>query len=285
MGPLIIFVLVTIAALSFVWFLFSGFLPFGVAKYRQRQERIASKLELELEESFVFWEKNRIFLVASAPLIFAGISFFLFQHLLAAVAGAIIGLGFPNMLIAITKGMRLKKIQNQLPDTAMMLSSSLKAGLSLTQAIEVVGEEMPAPICHEFRFIVKENKWGISLEESLRRLRLRVPVEEVNLLVSSILIARESGGDLPKVLSRMTTTIRNNLKLKEKIATFTLQGRMQGFIMMVLPFAFGYFVFKNNPGHFDVMLHTKIGKILLITAGCLQVLGMIIIQKISKVKI
>jgi len=273
------------SVLSVVWFFFAGLIPFSIASYRKFQEKSSQKLETELEESFVFWERNRIFLVTSAPLIFAGIGFLLFRHVLAMVGGGIIGLGFPNMVIGFTKSMRLKKMQGQLADTALMLSSSLKAGLSLLQAIEVVGEEMAPPICHEFRLIVKENKWGISLEESLRRVRKRIPFEEVNLLVSSILIARESGGDLPKVLSRLVTTIRNNIKLKEKIATFTLQGRMQGYIMMGMPFVFAYFVFKNNPGHFDIMLQTKIGKLLLAAAAGLQVIGIVIIQKISKIKI
>ena len=86
------------------------------------------------------------------------------------------------------------------------------------------------------------------------------------------------------VLSRLTDTIRDNLKLKEKIATLTLQGRMQGIIMMILPIGFAYFVYKQNPGHFDVMIQTELGRKLLALAVCLQIVGMILIKKISTMR-
>jgi len=166
----------------------------------------------------------------------------------------------------------------------MIISSSLKAGLSFLQSIEVLCEEMPPPVSQEFGLILSENKLGISMELALKKLRQRIPTEEVNLIVTSILIARESGGNLPLVLSRLTDTIRDNLKLKEKIGTLTLQGRMQGIIMVLLPIGFAYFVYKQNPGHFDVMLQTDIGRKLLGLAIVLQIIGMIMIKKISTMK-
>jgi len=198
--------------------------------------------------------------------------------------GFIVGFSMPNIIIVVAKQQRLKKFRGQLVDGLMIISSSLKAGLSFLQSIEVLCEEMPAPISQEFGLILSENKLGINMEDALRKLRVRIPTEEVNLVVSSILIARESGGNLPLVLSRLTDTIRDNLKLKEKIGTLTLQGRLQGVIMMILPIGFAYFVYKQNPGHFDVMLQTEMGKKLLALAIGLQIIGMIMIKKISTMK-
>jgi len=149
----------------------------------------------------------------------------------------------------------------------------------------VLCDEMPAPISQEFGLVLKENKWGMSLEESLRKLRDRMPLEEVNLVVSSVLVARETGGELTKVFSRLTETIRNNVKLKEKITTLTLQGKLQGVIMTILPIGFTLFIYKQNPGHFDIMWQTQLGRILVAIAIFLQLLGMYLIKRISTFKI
>ncbi len=253
--------------------------------YDQIQSERTGKIKEQLEESFIFWEKKRLMLVYLSPLIFAAVGFILFRHILGAAAGFILGFAFPGFMVKMAYQTRLKKFQGQLVDGLVMLSSSLKAGLSFIQAIEVLCEEMPPPISQEFKLVLKENKWGLSLEESLVRLRKRVPLEEANLLVSSILIAREVGGELPKVLLRLTNTIRDNLKLKEKVATLTLQGRLQGLIMMFLPIGFGYFVYQQNPEHFTVMWDSSTGRFFLMVAVGLQVLGMILIKRISTIRI
>ena len=280
-----VFLVVSAAVLLLTWLVYETIIPFLIEKYNRSQEEKAAKLTAELEEAFVFWEKKRMVVLYFAPLIFAGIGFLLSRHIAGIIIGFLIGLSFPDIMAKITKMRRMQTIQGQLVDTAVMLSSSLKAGLSFLQAIEVVGEEMPPPISHEFKLVLKENKLGVSLEESLRSLRKRIPLEEMNLMISSILIARESGGELPKVLMRLTTTIRDNLKLKEKVATLTLQGKLQGLIMMFLPFIFAYFVYKQNPGHFDIMFETPVGKTLIIVAVSLQIIGMFLIHKISRPRI
>lgn len=255
------------------------------SKFEAKQERKTTKIAEELEESFIFWEKKKLVLISFSPLILAGIGIILLKNIVGLVIGAIIGLAIPSLMIRMARANRIRKMQGQLVDSLMIISASLKAGLSFVQAIEVLCEEMPPPITQEFKLILKENKWGISLEDSLIGLRKRVPLEEINLLVTSILIARESGGELPRVLSKLTETIRDNIKLKQKIATLTMQGKLQGYIMMVLPIAFTAFIYKQNPDHFTVMLQTSLGRILLIAAVVAQIVGMILIKRISTIRI
>jgi tight adherence protein B len=166
----------------------------------------------------------------------------------------------------------------------MILSSSLKGGLSFMQALEVVCEEMPAPISQEFGLVLKENKLGITLDESLLNLRRRMPLEEVNLMISSILVAKSTGGELTRVFSQLVETIRSNIKLKEKITTLTLQGKLQGIIMSILPIAFAIFIYKQDPHHFDIMLETQLGKMLLVGAVLGQIIGMVLIKKMSTLR-
>jgi len=255
--------------------------PLFKKKYDKIQDQRDLQIKRQMEDSFIFWEKRRKLLVYLCPFIFGGAGLFLSKNIIVGVIGFLFGFVVPHLMLVFARRQRVKKIRSQLVDCLMILASSLKAGLSFLQAIEVLCEEMPAPASQEFGLILSENKLGASLEDSFRKMRRRISIEEINLIVTSILIARESGGELPRILSRLADTIRDNLKLKEKIGTLTLQGRLQGFIMMLLPIAFAWFVYKQNPGHFDVMFQTAKGRQLLALAAILQIAGGIMVQRIS----
>ena len=282
-----IFIYSFIFASTFIWvyFLIGTDFPFGVTYYKQWQTRKAGEMSSHLERSFIFVEKQREILLTLFPIGFAILGGVIVRKPLALVIGFLVGLMLPSLLIKVAWQNRIKKFRGQLVDSIMILSSCLKAGYSLFQAIEVLCDEMPPPVSQEFGLVLKENKLGVSLEESLRLLRKRIPLEEMNLLISSILVAKETGGELTKVFSRLTETIRNNLKLKDKISTLTLQGRLQGAIMAFLPIGFAWFIYQQNPHHFDVMLETQMGKSLLVGAVLSQLIGMYLIKKISTIKV
>jgi len=219
------------------------------------------------------------------PVVLEVLGYFFLKSYLFAVGGLIIGLAIPNFMLKMRIAARKNKFADQLLDGISLLISSLKGGLSLLQALEVVVEEMPAPISQEFGLVVRENKMGVAFEDSLAHLKKRMEIEDLNLVVSSILVARETGGDLTKVFSRLTTTIRDNRKLKESIKTLTLQGRMQAGIMSVLPFLFVAWVLSVNKNHFDIMLKNDMGRFLLVLAVVLQLVGMFLIRKFSIIKL
>jgi len=123
------------------------------------------------------------------------------------------------------------------------------------------------------------------LEESLNRLNKRVQLEELELMISSILVARETGGDLTKVFSRLANVMRDKRKLKEQITTLTLQGRIQGLVMSILPIAFIGWILTINRHHFDIMLASETGRILLMIAVFLQITGIFLINRFSKINI
>jgi len=272
------------AVVLLVFFISEVIIPSFLRRYGKLQDKRATELSVKLEDSFIFWEKKKMLLFYLLPFIFSALGLVLLRHIIGLFAGLIIGFIIPKIIIVMAKRQRLKKFRSQLVDSLMIISSSLKAGLSFPQSIEALCEEMPPPVSQEFNLILSQSKLGVSMEVALKKLRERIPTEEVNLIVTSILIAREAGGNLPLVLSRLTNTIRDNLKLKEKIGTLTLQGRMQGIIMLILPIGFAYFVYKQNPGHFDVMLQTELGRKLLWLAAGLQIVGAVMIKKISTMK-
>lgn len=260
--------------------------PFVIAHLEKWHAKRGDKVARELDK--VFYDKGpeqimRLIFILPFVLGIAGLVFF--KSIIAAIVCGIGGLFIPNFILKIRQGQRRNKFARQILDTIMVLSSSLKGGLSLLQALEVVAEEMPAPMNQEIGLVIRENKMGVTLEESLVHLAKRMDMEELRLVVNSILVARETGGDLTKVLARLSITIRDNRKLKDSIKTLTLQGRLQGIIMSSLPFLFVWWVMMFNRHHFDVMFNSQQGRIMLFAAVALQAVGMILIRKFSNIKL
>ena len=176
---------------------------------------------------------------------------------------------------------RKRRFNDQLVDALMIMSSSFRGGLSLIQAIEAVVEEMPDPLSHEFAMVLNENKMGVSLEDSLGHLYKRIPSAALQQTQTAILLARETGGNLPIIFSRIVTTIREHKKIQENIVTLTLQGKIQGIVMSALPIGFVLMVNTTNPEFFRTMLTTEIGRIILIIAAIMWVCGAFLIWQIS----
>lgn len=250
--------------------------------------RIKKEKSLEGELDKLFYDKSPkqiVRLYAILPPILGMAGFILFKSFIFVFIGVVLGLFIPNLILRMREIKRKKQFANQLLDAIMILSSSLKGGLSLMQAFEVLVEEMNAPMSQEIGLVVRENKMGVVLEESLIRLSSRMSMEELELVINSVLVARETGGDLTKVFSRLATTIRDNRKLKDSVKTLTLQGRLQGMIMSILPILFISWVLTFNREHFDIMFNNQTGRMLLFVALFLQVIGMILIRKFSQVRI
>ena len=248
----------------------------------KREEVVASEMDN------LFFETSpkqimRLYFILPPALGIAG--FLIMKSLIYILIGAVLGLFIPGMVLKIRNTNRRQKFNQQLIDAIMVISSALKGGLSILQALEVATEEIPAPMSQELGLVIRENKMGVTLEDALMHLSRRMSMEELNLLINSILVARETGGDLTKVLSRVTTSIRDNRKLKDSIATLTMQGRMQGLIMSALPFLFIAWTLSFNREHFDIMFHNETGRMLLFTMVALQLIGMILIRKFSRIEI
>lgn len=248
----------------------------------KKEEKVAKELDK------LFYDKSpreivRLYFILVPVLAIAG--YVISQSVAFMVVGAVAGLFIPNMMMRLRNANRMAKFNKQILDAIMVLSSSLKGGLSLLQALEVLTEELPPPMSQEIGLVIRENKMGIALEDSLRELNKRMKSSDLELVVNSLLVARETGGDLTKVLSRLSVTIRDNRKLQDSIRTLTLQGRMQAVIMSILPFGFAFFVYTTDKHHFDIMLQSETGRGLLFAAVFLQIIGMFLIKKFSTIKV
>ncbi len=280
----LIIVLLVVGSVTLLTLVFAPSLEGKLKKWQLKKEKVVEK---QLDSLFYYNKSPRsiVKFYFILPPVLGLVALVIFRSPLLVIVGIGLGLFIPNFILNIRNVKRRQKFNNQILDAIMILSSSLKGGLSLLQSLEVLMEEVPAPMSQEIGLVVRENKMGITLEESLRRLGKRMNMEELNLVINSILVARETGGDLTKVFSRLTTTIRDNRKLKESIKTLTLQGKIQGLVMSILPIVFVMWVWNFNKHHFDSMLQSEVGRMLLITAGVLQVIGVVLIRKFSSIKI
>ncbi len=271
-----------------VGFLFYTLVPFATAKAtdlnKKRAEKFANKMERILMKTDIH-KMSRALLLAPFGGAIAG--YFLFPpevRLLGIVLGSIVGFVFPSVYIKFLVKKRKDKFFNQLVDALMIMSSSFRGGLSLIQAMEAVVEEMPDPIDQEFGTVLSENKMGVSLEEAMNHLYERMPSSALQQTITAILLARETGGNLPSIFSRIVNTIREQKKIQENINTLTLQGKIQGAVMSLLPIGFGFVVYSTNPQFFRNMTETSIGRILLTYAAISEIIGAFLIWKISVFK-
>lgn len=243
----------------------------------QRLDRVLSRQKIQ--------QINRLYLLA--PLIGAAVLFAFSPEELrvfGAIFGAALGFIFPGIYTKFILARNRKKFDDQLTDALMIMSSSFRGGLSLIQAMEAVVEEMPEPINQEFMTVLGENKMGVSLEEALNHLYYRMPSPALQQMTTAILLARETGGNLPAIFSRIVFVIREYRRIQAQIDTLTIQGKLQGIVMSMLPIGFFFIVYSSNPRFFNHMLASQVGRIMLIYACCSEVIGAFLIWKISTYK-
>lgn len=226
-------------------------------------------------------------ILAALPLLLAVLFFFIFPEELR-IAGIVIGIAvgyiLPSLYIKRVVAGRKNLFDDQLVDGLMIMSSSFRGGLSLVQAIESVVEEMPIPIRDEFAIVLGENKMGVALEDALYHLYQRMPSISLQQMITSILLSRETGGNLPVIFSRIVTNIRERKKIQQNLAALTVQGKIQGVVMVLLPIAFALIVFNSNKKIFMNMINSDLGRVMLLYALVSEIIGTVLILKISSFK-
>lgn len=262
------------------------YIPSSLSRYAKFQKTRFDKFGKHLDEMFVFSERPRLLRIYTiTPLSLGSLGFIFFRSPIGLIAGVALGLFLPPIVIKQMGALRKNKFQGQLVDALMLLSGSLKAGMSLNQAFEALVEEMPPPVCDEFALVIRENKMGVELLECLAHLKRRIPIDDLDLIVTAIAIVRETGGDLTEVFENLVSTIREKQKLQNRVKALTIQGRLQGYIMMLLPIGFSVFMYSTTPQNFQIMLNDQLGRTLLVWAVISELIGAILIRKFSRVEV
>jgi tight adherence protein B len=183
------------------------------------------------------------------------------------------------------RGVRLKKLSNQLPDALGMLSQSLRAGHSLPTGIELVASELPDPIGLEFRRVHIEQQLGVKLEVALDHMAERVDLLDYRMFVSAVHIQRQTGGDLTEIMDRLAAVIRDRIKLLGQVRALTAEGRLSGWILCAIPMVLLMFILRLNPKHALMLFHSSWGQLFLAAGVVMQITGMILIRRIVNIKV
>ncbi|MBU1726896.1 MAG: type II secretion system F family protein [Candidatus Omnitrophica bacterium] len=279
---LLVFIFSMISVAAIIYSLY----PLFESRAKKWQVKRVAKMAPSLDRMFLDVSMKKLMILDTlSPIVCGIIAYVVTSQIIFALGAAFIGLLLPVIVIKQLERGRRKKFSAQLVDALMILSSSLKAGLSLFQAFEVLVEEMPAPMSQEFNLVARQVHMGIPIEEAMSDLKKRMKVEELDMVVTAMMVARETGGELPETFSRVAYTIQERNKLLGRVNALCVQGKLQGVIMSIIPVLFSIAVYKMDPHFFDIFFQDPMGKMLLGYAVISQLIGMVVIKHLSKIDI
>lgn len=278
------------------------------SEYKETEVKVSSKKEkitflgilgkvLPLERYF---QKKKILLTQARLLIkpeeFFGICmivafilslifFVLFGNIIFGVLGFIIGFKIPAIYVKNIKKTRAKKLNNQLPEALSILANGLRAGLSFNQAMMIAGKEMENPIAEDLNRVVHENVLGKEMEEALKDFAERTADDDVEILVTAILIQRQVGGNLSEILDIISNTIRERVKLKGDIRTMTAQAKLSAVIIGMIPPIIVGILYLLNRDFMMPLFTTLVGNFMIGFAVIMQSIGIFILVKILDLKV
>jgi tight adherence protein B len=209
----------------------------------------------------------------------------LFPALVVGGIVTIVGWKAPKPVIEMIYQRRVRKFTLQMVDGLGLMSNGMKSGLSVVQSMGLVVQELPDPIRQEFNLVLNENKLGVSVEEAFNNLAKRIQSDDVEMFVTSVNILKETGGNLAETFDTITTTIRERIKLEQKIDAMTTMGRMQGMILLAVPGVLGFFIYTSDPDFMRPLFTTTFGWIIILVVIALEVMAYVMITRIVKIDV
>jgi tight adherence protein B len=191
----------------------------------------------------------------------------------------------PFFVLQIKRARRVRRFNQGLPDAADLICRALRAGHSLSAAIEIVGQEAAEPVRTEFREVYRQQNFGLPHREALLQLARRVPSSDLQFVVTAMLVQKETGGNLVDILDRTVAVIRDRMRIEGEVRIYTAQGRMTGAILAALPIIMFFLINFANHGYAKVLVDDPLGRKLIYAGLSFMILGGIIIRKIVNVKV
>ena len=252
-----------------------GWIPDRVTSYGKRfadARGFSERVDAELEAAGVSVRSGEfVVLSVAAALIGAVLGAALLRSpLLALLVGAVAGAG-PTLALKMAMKRRAEKLREQLPDVLTIMASSLRAGHSFMQSLDTVAREITQPAATEFQRVVAEIRLGRGTDEALDALATRVGSADFRWAVLAVNIQREVGGNLAEILDSVADTLRERATMRRQIRVLTSEGRLSAWVLAVLPCAIAIYMFAVNPKYIMLLVTTKLGLIMLATAGTLLV--------------
>jgi tight adherence protein B len=247
---------------------------------------VAPRLRILLYQANLQWTAGSLILMCvicfliPTYLIYLRTGTLIFSVLIGLLLGAA-----PLIYVLHKRARRFNKFEEGLPEALDLMVSALRAGHSFISALDLAGNESPDPIGKEFRICFDEQNYGLDLKTAMGNLATRVPLQDLKIVITAILIQRESGGNLAEVFDKAAYVIRERFRLKRQVRVHTAQGRLTGWILSFLPIVLGIALYLINPASMSLLWTRAIGIKLLYLSGTMTIVGALIIRKIVRVDV
>lgn len=277
-----------IAGMLFLAFAFGAHLLFGAtataaAKYWLNT---LEQTQQQLTGLFLFNNARRLSMAYLMFLVLVPVSlFFMGVSTVLVVMMLVVLLCLPRLLFAILRKRRAVAINNALPDALSQLASAMRAGATFTVALQGLTEEDAGPLGEELSLMLREHRIGARMDDALDNLAERVQSEEMDLVVSAVLIAQDVGGNLAEILQGLATSIRRKLEMEGKIAALTSQGMLQGYVVSALPFGLLGVMCLVEPDATLPIFNSVLGWLTLSVMAVMQCCGALMIKKIVTIEV
>lgn len=282
MNTTLLVVITGISTTVLFYFLLMG-LQSG-ALWQKRQVEEAS--QQTLVDLFIFIDTRRLMLINLIVfLLLPTFAWLLTGSPFLVVIAAVAALFLPRAWVVRLRRKRLKLFARQMPDGLLMLASSLQAGMGLGSALEILAKEQPAPFSQEIGLLLRTQRMGVSFEDALSRLEVRLPIEEFRLFTAALRIARSVGGNLSETLETLAHTLSRKAEVEGKIASLTAQGRMQAWVMTGLPIGLILVLRVMEPGPMSLLFHSMLGWAVLAVIALMEFAGFFFIRRIVSIEV
>lgn len=191
----------------------------------------------------------------------------------------------PLLKILRDRNKRFAAFEEGLPDALDAMCRALRAGHPFNETLRLVAEEHKGPVAHEFGLTFADINYGNDVRRAMLGLLERMPSMTVMMLVTSILIHRETGGNLTEVLERLSRLIRGRFRFQRKVKTLSAEGRMSAWVLVAIPFVLAALILITTPTYLPVLLNDPIGHKLIIGAFCAMLVGIVWIRKIIRIQV
>mgnify|MGYP001077630993 CR=1 FL=1 len=253
---------------------------------RVAKRSFAARVRQDLSRADVSLTVTEYMLVRAGLVVaFFLVGFALQRNALVGLLAAAVGYVAPLTYLRVRQGKRLRAFNAQLPDVLDQMVGSLRVGYGLSQSVEWVGRQMPAPAGVEFQRVVREMALGWSLPEALESMVRRIDSDDLALIVTAIEIHYETGGRLADILETVSHTIRERIRVQREINVLTSQQRYSGYVLLVLPIALAGVLMVLSPEYEGQLFTPGPTLCIPIGAGLMMLLGFLIMRRIVEIDV
>jgi tight adherence protein B len=251
-----------------------------------RRIDFSDHLRLTLYQADLKWTVGRLLLVSVLLAVISGLLVQLRTG--ALLLACMIGIGAgcaPYLYVLRKRASRFDRMRQYLPEALDLMVAAIRAGHSFSSAMGMAAKECPEPIRREFRQCFDEQNFGLELRLALLNLAYRVPIHDVRILVTAVLIQSETGGNLTEILDKVAYLIREDFRLQRQVRVHTAQGRLTGWILSMLPPILGVLLYMVNPEQMSMLWTRPVGQKMLVGSIVMTTIGALLIRKIVRIRV